>query len=143
MQSFETIQFAAATQSLIRDLNFLYRSTPALYQLDCRAEGFKWIEENDHDQSIFAWLRLGSQDRSPILVVSNMTPVERTNYRVGVPLKGRWIEKLNTDAKEYGGGGRGNLGSVNSQKIAASGYSNSLDLVLPPLSTLFFELEND
>ncbi len=130
-------------QSLIRDLNFLYKSTPALYQLDCRAEGFKWIEENDSDQSIFAWLRSGSQDQSPILVVSNMTPVERTNYRVGVSLKGRWIEKLNTDAKEYGGSGRGNLGSVDSQNIAASGYASSLDLTLPPLSTLFFELESE
>ncbi|MCP4182233.1 MAG: 1,4-alpha-glucan branching protein GlgB [Hyphomicrobiales bacterium] len=130
-------------QSLIRDLNFLYRSTPSLYQLDCRAEGFRWIEENDSDQSIFAWLRLGLQDRSPMLVVSNMTPVERTNYRVGVPLKGRWIEKLNTDAREYGGSGRGNLGSVDSQNIAASGHANSVDLTLPPLSTLFFQLEGN
>lgn len=130
-------------QSLIRDLNFLYRSTPSLYQLDCRAEGFRWIEENDSDHSVFAWLRMGSHQQSPVLVVANMTPVERSNYRLGVPKKGRWIEKLNTDAKDYGGGGRGNLGSVKSQNVAACGYANSVDLTLPPLSTLFFELENE
>ena len=130
-------------QSLVRDLNLFYTSTPALYQLDCKSEGFRWIEENDSDRSVFAWLRLGIGDEPPILVVSNMTPVERANYRVGVPQQGRWLEKLNTDASEYGGSGRGNLGSVNSQKIAASGYANSIDLALPPLSTLFFEWERD
>jgi 1,4-alpha-glucan branching enzyme len=72
-----------------------------------------------------------------------MTPVERTSRRIGVPEAGRWIERLNTDADVYGGGGRGNLGQVDSEQIAASGHAHSLALTLPPLSTLFFELQQD
>ena len=129
-------------QKLVRDLNRLYASTPALYQLDCRAAGFEWVEENASDQSVFAWIRHGASGTKPVLVVCNMTPVERTNWRIGVSEPGRWVEKFNSDAHDYGGGGRGNLGGVQSEKIAASGRANSLNLTLPPLTTLFFELEN-
>ncbi len=130
-------------QSLIRDLNHFYTSTPALYQMDCKTNGFEWIEENSAEDSVFAWIRHGSNGVPPVLVVSNMTPVERSNRRVGVPEAGCWIEKLNTDALEYGGGGRGNLGRVDSKEIAASGRINSVGLTLPPLSTLFFVLDNE
>ena len=76
-----------------------------------------------------------------MLVVCNFTPVERQARRIGVPVPGRWTERLNTDAEVYGGGGRGNLGAVDSEAIAASGREHSLCLTLPPLSTLIFELE--
>lgn len=130
-------------QKLIRDLNTLYRTTPALSQLDCKPEGFEWIEENAADVSMFAWIRRGEDDAAPVLVVSNFTPVERSNYRIGVPEAGRWIEKLNTDSEYYGGAGLGNLGAVVSDQVAASGRAHSLNLTLPPLSTIFFELERD
>ncbi len=129
-------------QSLVRDLNRLYCETPALYQLDCRGEGFEWVEEGAADESIQAWLRHGSEG-PPVLVVSNLTPVERSARRIGVPQPGRWAERLNTDATEYGGGGRGNLGAVESEPVAAAGRAHSLSLTLPPLSTLFFELQRD
>ena len=129
-------------QTLVRDLNALYAKTPALHQLDSKPEGFEWVEEGAADESIFAWLRRG-EEGAPVLVVCNMTPVERTGRRIGVPSPGRWIERLNTDASAYGGGGRGNLGHADSEQIAASGRAHSLALTLPPLSTLFFELQQD
>ena len=126
-------------QSLVRDLNALYKTTPALHQLDCKAEGFEWVEDSASEESIFAWIRHAQNGAPPVLVVSNLTPVERSARRVGVPKEGRWIERLNTDASIYGGQDRGNLGSVVSEKIAASGRADSVYLTIPPLSTLFFE----
>jgi 1,4-alpha-glucan branching enzyme len=131
----------AGIKHLVKDLNALYTSTPSLYELDCRPDGFEWIEENASDESLFVWLRKGNKNSKPVLVVSNFTPVERTGRRIGVPKKGRWIEKLNTDSEYYGGLGRGNLGSVVSEKIEAGGKPDSISITIPPLSTLFFALE--
>ena len=128
-------------QSLVRDLNRIYRERPALHQMDCRPEGFQWIEASSADESVFAWVRYGGPEAPPILVVSNMTPVERAQRRIGVPRRGGWREILNTDAAAYGGGNRGNLGYVQSEDVASSGQSHSILVTLPPLSTLFFELD--
>ncbi|MBD3666088.1 1,4-alpha-glucan branching protein GlgB [Sulfitobacter sp. TSTF-M16] len=133
----------AGMQTLIRDLNTLYRGAPALHAQDCKPDGFEWIEEDAAEDSVFAWLRKGPKDAAPVLVVSNFTPVERTARRIGVPYPGRWIERLNTDASRYGGADRGNMGHADSEEIAASGRPHSLSLTLPPLSTLFFELQQD
>ena len=76
-----------------------------------------------------------------MLVVCNFTPVERAPRRIGVPAPGRWIECINTDAAEYGGGGRGNLGGVRSEAVECNGRPDSIEICLPPLSTLVFELE--
>ncbi|WP_299678361.1 1,4-alpha-glucan branching protein GlgB [uncultured Roseobacter sp.] len=128
-------------QTLIRDLNALYRVHPALYQQDTTPDGFEWIEENNGDESVFAWIRHGTDGTSPVLVVSNFTPVERTERRIGVPEQGRWIERLNTNSEFYSGDGRGNFGGVESDQVAASGRAQSIQITLPPLTTLFFELE--
>ncbi len=129
-------------QTLMRDLNALYSTSPAMHQLDCKPEGFEWIEENAGEESIFAWVRRGP-DGPPVLVVSNFTPVERRDRRIGVPDAGFWEERLNTDSEHYGGGGRGNLGGKQSENVAASGRAHSISVTLPPLSTIFFELKTD
>ena len=128
-------------QNLVRDLNHVYRDTPALHQLDCKPEGFEWVEENAAEESIFAWLRRGKDGTAPVLVVCNMTPVERTGRRVGVPKMGRWTEIFNSDATTYGGAGRGNMGGRDADLIAASGRGQSLSLTLPPLSTIMLRWE--
>ena len=128
-------------QTLVRDLNNLYRAQPALHELDAKPEGFDWIEENTGDESVFAWIRRGAEDAPPMLMVSNFTPVERKERRIGVPEQGHWVERLNTDSEFYGGAGRGNFGGVWSDRIAASGRAQSIQITLPPLTTLFFELE--
>ena len=128
-------------QSLIRDLNALYGSTPALHMLDSKPQGFEWIEEQANEESLFAWVRHAEGDAPPVLVVSNFTPVERMRRRIGVPVAGRWVERLNTDSEHYGGSGKGNMGGATSEAIAASGRADSIEITVPPLSTLFFELD--
>ncbi len=128
-------------QTLVRDLNQVYRDIPALHQLDSKPQGFEWVEEGAHEESIFAWLRYDVARQRPVLVVSNFTPVERRDRRIGVPCQGYWAERINTDSHHYGGGGRGNMGGVQAQAVAASGRPFSLTLTLPPLSTLIFEFQ--
>ncbi len=124
-------------QALIRDLNRLYRETPALHVNDTRPEGFAWIESNDADASVYAWVRKGRKADPMVVVVSNMTPVER-RYRLGFPAAGQWDEILNTDAASYGGGNRGNLGGVQTEATPWHGQRQSALVTLPPLSTTIF-----
>ena len=131
----------AGVQRLVRDLNRLYRSVPALHELDCEGAGFEWIEADAAEESLYAWLRRGRGGAAPVVVVCNFTPVERAPRRFGVPAAGRWIERINTDAAEYGGVGRGNLGGVRSEAVECHRRPDSIEIRLPPLSTLIFELE--
>jgi 1,4-alpha-glucan branching enzyme len=124
-------------QALIRDLNRIYRDTPALHVNDCRPEGFDWIEANDAEASVYAWLRKGQAGDPPVLAVVNMTPVERS-YRLGLPEPGQWDEILNTDASLYGGGNRGNLGGIAAEPTPWHGQAQSALVTLPPLSALYF-----
>ena len=125
-------------QSLIRDLNRVYRDTPALHLNDCRPEGFQWIEPNDAEGGVYAWVRLGSKDDPMVVVAVNMTPVERS-YRLGMPAAGKWTEILNTDAAAYAGGGRGNMGAVKTEKMPSHGRDQSALVTLPPLSAVYFK----
>lgn len=129
----------AGIQALIRDLNALYRSLPSLHELDCAAEGFRWIDGGNAEESVFSWVRNGKDGSAPVLVVANFTPVTRTGYRIGVPEAGRWSERLNTDAESYGGSNQGNAGEVIAGAIAAHGCEHSIEITVPPLATLFFE----
>ena len=124
------------TQTLVRDLNKLYRTTPALHQRDCDASGFDWIEANDADHSVLAFLRKGDPGSPPALIVCNFTPMVRHNYRVGVPSGGGWHEQLNTDAEIYGGSNVGNSGRVEASEVPWHGQPASLELTLPPLATI-------
>ncbi len=121
---------------LVADLNALYRRLPALHARDCESGGFEWVEAEDADQSVFAFLRRALGPRDVALVVYNATPVPRLNYRLGIPFAGRWIEALNTDARDYGGSGMGNLGAVEASPIPHRHFPASLTLTLPPLAAL-------
>jgi len=125
----------AGVQRWVRDLNQLYRATPALYELDSSEAGFAWVDCADADISVLSYLRLGSSG-APVLVACNFTPVPRANYRLGVPRAGRWRERLNSDAGDYGGSGQGNLGSVATEAVAAHGHPQSLRVRLPPLAVV-------
>jgi 1,4-alpha-glucan branching enzyme len=129
----------ACLQKWVEDLNWLYRSEPALHELDCVPAGFEWIDASDADNSAISFIRKGKSDDDVMLVVCNFTPVPRYNHRVGVPRGGFWIELLNSDAKEYWGSGEGNLGSVEAAPIRFHGRPHSLNLTLPPLAAVFFK----
>ena len=118
-------------QSLLRDLNHVYREKPALHARDCEPEGFAWLIADDAANSVFAWLRT-APGAAPIAVISNFTPVPRAGYRIPLPKDGRWREIINTDAAEYGGSGQGNGGWVE----AVDGHAK---LILPPLATILIE----
>jgi len=123
--------------ALIRDLNRLYRETPALHVRDCEPEGFRWIVVNDDMQSVLAFLRRGERTDPPVAVVCNFTPEPRHSYRLGLPFEGHWREALNSDAAAYGGSNMGNFGGVEAYAKPSHGFPASVTLTLPPLSTLF------
>ena len=125
-------------QMLIRDLNRLHQSHPALHARDCEAEGFRWIVADDRDQSVVAFARFGAQNDPPVVMATNFTPVPRHAYIIGLPRSGSWREILNTDAKVYGGSGMGNLGAVMAQDRPSHGQPACAKLTLPPLATLYF-----
>lgn len=131
----------AGLQRLVRDVNAVYAESPELYANDCDPDAFFWVVGDDAGNSVFAFRRV--QGERHILVVSNMTPVPRHHYRVGVPVPGRWREVLNTDAQRYGGSNLGNMGEVYSDPVNSHGLPQSLALTLPPLSTLFFQNGGD
>ena len=130
----------AGLQRLVRDLNTLYRGTAALHERDCEASGFQWIDGGDTENSVLSWLRFGG-DGTPVAVISNFTPVERTGYRIGLPTAGAWKEVLNTDAEIYGGGNRGNLGTVTAREGDSHGQPAWAEITLPPLATVFLTPE--
>jgi 1,4-alpha-glucan branching enzyme len=124
-------------QTLIRDLNRLYREYPALHARDCEPEGFEWLIADDAANSVYAWLRKAG-DEPPIVSVTNFTPVPRDRYAIPLPRAGHWREILNTDAAVYGGSGRGNLGGVGAQARSSHGKPASAEVSLPPLATVYF-----
>jgi 1,4-alpha-glucan branching enzyme len=124
---------------LIKDLNQLYKTLPALHARDCDPQGFRWIVVDDAAQSVFAFVRCGAEPDLPVVMVSNFTPVPRHGYRIGLPRSGWWREALNTDAQLYGGSGVGNLGGVGARNIPLHGLPASAELTLPPLATLYFQ----
>ncbi len=126
-------------QRWVEDLNRLYRSKPALYELDAEGAGFDWIDANDSAQSVLTFLRRGRSEEDVILVGCNFTPIPRPNYLVGVPRGATWREILNSDASVYGGSGWGNLGGLDSLPISVHGRPRALNLTLPPLSCVFLE----
>lgn len=123
-------------QTLVGDLNRLYRKLRALHARDCEPEGFRWLVVDDTAQSVFAWLRL-APEADPVVCIVNFTPVPRENYRIGLPLAGRWVEVLNSDATVYGGSGLGNAGSVMAEAVGAHGQPASAEILLPPLAALW------
>ncbi|MDD2924692.1 1,4-alpha-glucan branching protein GlgB [Rhodoferax sp.] len=130
----------AGVQQLVRDLNHLYRATPALYRQDFVSEGFEWIDHNDHQHSVLSFIRWANAQSSFVVVVCNFTPSVWTDYRIGVPRPGGYREVLNTDAARYGGSGVIALTApANTSSTSWQGQPQSLVLTLPPLSTVFLE----
>jgi 1,4-alpha-glucan branching enzyme len=154
----------AGTQRLVRDLNRAYRETPALWALDHSPEGFGWIDANDAAGNVLSFLRFagnadggdggeasragrpGGRERpgSPgwagprvVACIANFAGLEHRSYRIGLPRAGRWREIINTDAYFYGGGGAGNLGSVEAVPEPFHGQPASTVLTLPALSVLW------
>jgi 1,4-alpha-glucan branching enzyme len=125
-------------QRWVSDLNQLYRSQPALYQVEFDQAGFEWIDCNDVEHSVVSLMRKGRSPGDEVVVVCNFTPLTHFNYQIGVPGLGFWKEILDSDAHEYGGSGQGNMGGVEAAPIPLHGRPYSMTFTLPPLAAVFF-----
>ena len=129
-------------QRFVEDLNRLYQAHPPLWEGDYEAVGFAWIDCTDQANSTMSFVRRNGDRTRELVVILNLTPVLRTNYRVGLPRSGRWREVLNSDAGIYGGGNVGNLGGVMAEDWSTHGQPHSAAFTLPPLSITVFAPES-
>lgn len=125
-------------QNYVRDLNALYRETPALWELDCDGRGFEWIDCNDAERSVISFLRRDEQGNEYIFV-SNFTPVRYDGYRIGVPGRGYYKEIFNSDWEKYGGSNVSNGDGLFADDTAWHGRLNSIVISVPPLATVIFK----
>jgi 1,4-alpha-glucan branching enzyme len=125
-------------QKFVEDLNRLYRAQPAFWRADYDARGFYWIDCADRESSVLSFVRRDPEGPGEFVVILNLTPVPRRQYRVGLPRGGEWREVLNSDAKIYGGGGMGNAGRVIAEDYPCHSQPSSVKFTLPPLSIMVF-----
>jgi 1,4-alpha-glucan branching enzyme len=129
----------SGVQSLVRDLNAHYRAEPALWEVDFDPAGFRWLEANDGDNNVLAFLRVSRDGKRSVACVGNFSPVPRYGYRVGLPKGGTWRELVNTDSTLYGGSGVGNLGSIQAEAEPWHDQPFSAEVTLPPLGVVWFQ----
>ena len=128
-------------QRLVRDLNRLYQNEPALWEADYDIQGFSWIDCGDADNSVLSFVRQNRDGTRRMVVILNLTPVLRPNYRVGLPQGGFWREVFNTDSGFYGGSNQGNFGGVHAEDYQTHHQPFSAIFTLPPLSVVAFRPE--
>ncbi len=135
------IHWHSGVQKLVKDLNKLYQNTPALYQKDCQADGFSWLDHQNAEQSLYSFIRFGENDSEPVIVVCNFTEQCHHDFHLGVPVAGQYQELLNSDHSQYGGSGQGNTETLTSEATPWQGQSQRIAVTVPPLSTVIFALK--
>jgi 1,4-alpha-glucan branching enzyme len=131
-------------QRLSRDLNAAYRQTRALWQLDTSPDGFSWIDANDAQGNVLSFIRFGEDaDARPLVCIANFSATPHLDYRVGLPVAGRWREVINTDAIVYGGSGTGNMGGIEAGPEPWHGQPASATIVVPPMGVLWLSPSDD
>lgn len=128
-------------KDFVRDLNKLYTSHKAMYEVDFNYEGFEWLDCNDSDHSIVSFLRKGKDPEDVLVFVCNFTPVVYNNYRIGVPYNAFYKEVLNSDSELYGGSNVGNLGGVAAEEYIYQQKAYSIVMQVPPLAVVVFRPE--
>ena len=130
--------FHSGIQEAVKDLNKLYKSSPALYQKQFKSDGFQWIEYNDQENTVISYIRKGNDSKDDLIVVCNFTPVPRENYRLGVPKTSTLKLMFNSDDKKYSGSGVGKK-TVKPSQTSWNGYDQSVSLNLPPLGVVIYK----
>ncbi|MGB0909011.1 MAG: 1,4-alpha-glucan branching protein GlgB [Nitrospirales bacterium] len=123
----------------VADLNHLYQSEPALYEVDFDWQGFQWIDLHDSDNSTLTYIRYARDHSNFVVCACNFTPVPRESYRMGVPSEGVYQELINSDAEIYGGSNIGNAGAVQAEQMPYHNQPFSVLVTLPPLAVVFFK----
>jgi 1,4-alpha-glucan branching enzyme len=127
----------AGVQALVRDLNRVLRSEPALYEQDFDPAGFWWLEANDGNANVLAFARASKHAERVLVCAANLSPTPRFGYRLGLPRSGRWREAINTDSGYYGGSDNGNLGGIEAEPIGWHEQPFSAEVTLPPLGVVW------
>ncbi len=127
-------------QTFVKDLNNLYKNTPALYEKGFSNEGFEWINFSDNENSVISYIRKGHDKVNDIIVVCNFTSVVRKNYRIGLPRKGSLTQILNSDYKKYYGSGISNSKKISIEKKDWDNRKYSAEITLPPLGMVAFKI---
>ncbi|QKZ15325.1 1,4-alpha-glucan branching protein GlgB [Spirosoma sp. KUDC1026] len=120
----------------VRALNQLYRNEPALHERNFSAEGFEWIDTTDRENSVISYVRKGENPDDTLLIVLNMTPMPRLDYRIGIPTAGTYYEVFNSDSVDFHGSGVGNTNAMQSEETGWQGRPQSLRLNIPPLGAV-------
>jgi 1,4-alpha-glucan branching enzyme len=141
--SLETSPPHRGVQRLIKDLNHLHTTEPALFEVDFEWSGFEWIDANDATGSILSFIRRAKNPDDFVVVICNFTPVVRGDYRVGVPTSGYYREILNSDSAYYEGSDAGNSGGVRAEPIPWHGRPWSIKMKVPPLAAVYFKPQRD
>ena len=128
-------------QNYYKELNKLYKTTPALYEKGFSSEGFEWISYDDHENSVISYIRKGYKEEENVVVICNLTPVIRENYKIGVPVNGKLKEIFNSDAKEFGGSGVLNTKQISIKKSQWNGKEYSAEVTLPPLGVTVYQFK--
>jgi 1,4-alpha-glucan branching enzyme len=125
----------------VKDLNHFYKRNNALWLKDFEHEGFEWIEADDNKQSVLSFTRSGEKTEDLMVILCNFTPVPRENYKVGVPFQGQYREIFNSDLEKYGGSGIINEKAIESKKEELHGFSQLIEVTVPPLAAVYLKLE--
>ena len=133
--------FHKGIQTVITELNALYKSQPALYEKQFSPEGFEWINYSDHENAVMTYIRKGNDSKNDLIVICNFTLVVRENYRIGIPRKGELVELFNSDAKLFGGSGVQQNGKLKVEATPYDGRDYSIALTLPPLAISVFKMK--
>ncbi len=128
----------SGVQTMVKDLNQLYKNSPALYEKQFSSEGFEWIDYGDHENSVLLYIRKGHDAKNDVIVACNFTPIPREKYRIGTPKTTKLKELFNSDLKKYGGSGMENK-ALKTSKIPWHGYEKSVEITIPPLGMVIFQ----
>ena len=126
-------------QNLVKDLNKLYKKEPALHEKQFSHEGFEWIDHGDHENSVMSYIRKGKNEKDNIIVILNLTPVPRENYRIGLPKSGTLKPIFNSDETKYNGTGNFTNKKLTSEEKVWNNRNNSIELNLPPLGMIAYK----
>ena len=126
-------------QGYVKELNELYKTEPALYELDSSPEGFTWINCNSANTSLLSYVRKGKKESDTLLIICNFTPMEHKAYKLATPSGGRWQEIFSSDNNRYGGEGRNNKTVKQAKKAECDGQEHYISVTVPPLSISVFK----
>ncbi len=130
--------FHSGIQAIVKDLNKIYREYPALYEKQFSSEGFQWIDYGDHENSVLTYIRKGHDRKNDLIIACNFTPVNRENYKIGVPKAKKYTQIFSSDNTKYGGSGVMNV-NIKTSKKEWHGHANSIEINIPPLGVVIFQ----